>query len=106
MYTRQPLPTRLFLKKSRTQQNMTVQSRSENALGSANRQKEILDLSPARNPTKTGDGRIMRSGEEDSLAFESLQMPVGVVNQVVGVQDALVAAENEVGRRDEGKVAS
>src|ERR1700677_4700587 len=32
VYTRQPLPTRLFLKKSRTSLNPTVQSRSENAL--------------------------------------------------------------------------
>jgi hypothetical protein len=32
VYTRQPLSTRLFLKKSRTSLNPTVQSRSENAL--------------------------------------------------------------------------
>ena len=32
VYTRQPLSTRLFLKKSRTSLNLTVQSRSENAL--------------------------------------------------------------------------
>jgi len=32
VYTEQPLPTRLFLKKSRTSLNSTVQSRSENAL--------------------------------------------------------------------------
>jgi hypothetical protein len=80
-----------------------VQSRSENALGLSHRQKEILNLSPAGNPPKTGNSRIMGSGEEDSLAFESLQVPERVVDQVVGVQDALVSAENEVGRRDEGK---
>jgi hypothetical protein len=34
VYTRQPLSTRLFLKKSRTSLNPTVQSRSENALES------------------------------------------------------------------------
>jgi hypothetical protein len=32
VYTRQPHPTRLFLKKSRTSLNPTVQSKSENAL--------------------------------------------------------------------------
>jgi hypothetical protein len=32
VYTEQPLPTWLFLKKSRTSLNLTVQSRSENAL--------------------------------------------------------------------------
>jgi hypothetical protein len=35
VYTEQPLPTWLFLKKSRTSLNLTVQSRSENALSSA-----------------------------------------------------------------------
>jgi hypothetical protein len=35
VYTRQPLPTRLFPKKSRTSLNPTVQSKSGNALKSA-----------------------------------------------------------------------
>jgi hypothetical protein len=38
VYTRQPLSTRLFLKKSRTSLNPTVQSRSENALGPQNKE--------------------------------------------------------------------
>ena len=32
VYTEQPFPTWLFLKKSRTSRRLTVQSRSENAL--------------------------------------------------------------------------
>ena len=42
---------------------------------------------------------------EQALAFESLQVARQVVDQVIGAEDALVAAKNVVGRRDEGKVA-
>jgi hypothetical protein len=46
----------------------------------------------------------MGRGEEDSLASESFKVAEGVVNQVVGKQDAFVSAENELGRWDEGEV--
>src|ERR1700733_13859377 len=70
------------------------------ALGSAYWQEEILNLAPAAPPAKTGGGRVGGGGEEDSLALKSFQMAEGVVDQVVGVQDAFVSAENEVGWRD------
>jgi len=51
----------LFLKKSRTSPDLTMQSRSENALGPAHGQKELFNFPPAGNPAKTGDRRIMGS---------------------------------------------
>ena len=90
--------------KSRTSPNWTVQSRSENSLGSAYWQEEILNFAPAANPAKTGDGCVVGCGKENSLAFKSFQVAEGVVDQVVGVQDAFVSAENEVGWRDKGEV--
>jgi hypothetical protein len=79
-------------------------SPATHALSSPYREKEILNLSPAGNTTKTGDLGVVGSAKENSLALESLKVAVGIVDQVVGEQNALVSAKDEMGRWDKGKV--
>jgi len=47
----------------------------------------------------------VRRGVKQPLAFEANEIPGLVVDQEVGAQDALVAAEDVVRGRDEGKMA-
>src|ERR1700722_1957343 len=49
---------------------------------------------------------VMRSGIENCFPAEPFEMPVRVIDQVIGVQDALVPAKNKVHRWNEGKVPS
>src|ERR1039458_7422524 len=46
----------------------------------------------------------MRCGVEQSLAFEASEIPRLVVDEVVGAENSLVAAEDVMRGRDEGKV--
>jgi hypothetical protein len=63
VYTRQPLSTRLFLKKSRTSLNPTVQSRSENALEGGRKQTFYVRGSQ-RNSAREHSGCVEeRSGD-------------------------------------------
>ena len=52
--------------------------------GSSRRQKEILDLPPVGNTVETLDAGVVGRGEKNAFPFEPLEMPVGVVNQVIG----------------------
>ena len=47
---------------------------------------------------------VMRSGKENCFPAEPFEMPVRVIDQEIGVQDALVSAKNEVHRGNERKV--
>ena len=63
------------------------------------------DLLPILNSDETGIGEIVRRGEEEALAFEAKEIARKIVDEVVGAEDGLVAAEDVMGGRDEGEVA-
>src|ERR1700722_3260123 len=74
-------------------------------LGPAYRQKELFYLPPAGNPVKTGHFRVVRSRKEDPLPLEAFKVPERVVDQIVGAENALVSAEDEVSRWNKRKMA-
>jgi len=68
--------------------------------------REVLrHLPPVLYADEAGCRLIVRGGVEDSLAFEADQVAGHVVNEVVGAEDAFVAAENIVRGRNERKMA-
>src|ERR1039458_9366126 len=77
-----------------------------NALGLAGDGGEVLgDLLPVVYADEAGGGQVVGGGVEDSLTFKAEEVFGQVVNEVVGAEDGLVAAEDVMRGRDEGKVA-
>src|SRR5258708_11873810 len=67
-------------------------------------EKEPAHLVPARDAPVPPLLPVVGSAEEDGGPPEALEVPGCVVDEDVHVEDALVAAEDEVARGDEGKV--
>src|ERR1700744_2950072 len=73
-------------------------------LGATDWEEELLDLSPPGDAGIAVDGSIVGGGKQNPLPLESLEVPVGVVDQVVGQQDAFVTAKHKMRGRNEGEV--
>src|ERR1039457_3217409 len=77
-----------------------------NALGLAGDGGEVLgNLLPVIDADEAGGGEVVGGGVEDALAFKAEEVFGQVVDEVVGAEDGLVAAEDVMRGRDEGKVA-
>ena len=63
------------------------------------------NLLPVVDADEAGDGEVVRCGVEQALAFKVQQVAGLVVDEEVGAEDGLVAAEDVVSGRDEGEVA-
>jgi hypothetical protein len=60
---------------------------------------------PVVDAEEAGGGEVVGGGVEEALALEAEEVFGQVVDEIVGAQDRLVAAEDVVGGRDEGEVA-
>lgn len=68
-------------------------------------QKELLNIEPVVDAPEALDGNVVGRGEEDSFAQEPAQLAGIVVDQVIGADDALVPAIDDMRRRDKGKMS-
>src|SRR5215207_4826377 len=66
----------------------------------------LADLRPRRHPRVACFGGVVGRREQQPLPGESREMAGVVVYQMVGRDDALVATEHDVRRRDEREVAA
>ena len=74
-------------------------------LSIANGGEVVGDLLPVIDADEARGREVMRGGVEDALAFEADQVFGQVVDEIVGAEDGLVAAEDVMGGRDEGEMA-
>ena len=67
---------------------------------------EVLgDLVPVIDARKASDGEVVRRGVEQAPALKEQQVAGLIVDEEVGAEDGLVAAEDVVRGRDEGEMA-
>src|ERR1700728_3492638 len=67
-------------------------------------QEDPRDLPPVVDAAKALNAVVVGRGKENALAFEAAEMQRLIVDQVMGVEDALVSAEDEVRRVQVRKV--
>jgi hypothetical protein len=67
--------------------------------------EQFSDFEPVADAGVAGDGDVVGGVVEDAGAVEAFELAGVVVDEVVGAEDGLVAAEDDVGVGDGGEVA-
>ena len=67
-------------------------------------EKELFDFEPVVDAFESLDVDVVGRGIDDAFTFEAAELTGVVVDEVVGAEDALVAAVDDVRGGDEGKV--
>src|SRR5271166_1163170 len=73
--------------------------------GGGDTSEELGYFEPVVHADEAGGHEVVRCGIEQALPLEALQVSGLIVDEEVGAKDRLVAAEDVVRGRDEGKVA-
>src|SRR3954471_24804033 len=66
--------------------------------------EQLSHLGPRADTRVARLRRVVRRGEQHRTSLEPLEMPRAIVNEVVRIDDALVAAEDQVRGGNEGEV--
>src|ERR1035437_1371464 len=82
-----------------------VASDSRSTNGVDNGGEVACHFLPVVDASEPGGGEVVGGGVEQALAFKAEQVAGQIVDEVVGAQNALVAAEDVVRGRDEGEMA-
>ena len=73
-------------------------------MGALSAEKELFDFEPVVDAFEALDVDVVGRGVDDAFAFEAAELAGIVVDEIVGAEDALVAAVDDVRGRDEGEV--
>ena len=65
-------------------------------MGALSAEKQLLDFEPVVDALETLDVDVVGRGVDDAFAFEAAELTGVVVDEVVGAEDALVAAVDDV----------